>query len=45
MVRFYLIIGTSICLLLAYSNTIGWDVMNFNNFDRIGPQGPNIYHK
>jgi len=45
MTRFYLISGIVICLLTTYANAIGWEIMNFNNFNRGGPAGPGIYHK
>lgn len=43
--RLYLIYGLILCLGMAYANAIGWDVLNLNNTSRIGPHGPNIYHK
>lgn len=45
MTRFYQIFGIIICLLVAYANFIGWEIVNFNNFDRVGPAGPGVYHK
>jgi hypothetical protein len=30
---------------MAYANAIGLDALKMNNMSRLGPKGPNIYHK
>jgi uncharacterized membrane protein len=42
---FFLISGTAACLLFGYASMIGWNIMDFNNYGRMGPHAPNVYHK
>lgn len=41
----FLLSGTAACILFGYASFIGMNILDFNNYGRIGPHGPNVYHK